>query len=63
MGSVFIDSDPVNTPPPVKINLGKTVYTVYLTPDWSSRVFVNMCSGTLDWSSRLSGTMYSDHME
>ena len=60
--SVFIDSTPVNTPLSGEMQ-GRPLYTVCLTPDWSSRMFGMMCSRTLDLSSRLSGTICSDRME
>ena len=62
LGSVFIDLTPVNTPLSIGME-GITFYTFCLTPDWITRIFETMCFGTLNLSSRLSGTMCSNRME
>ena len=62
LGSVFIYLNPVNTPLLIEMER-RLFYTVCLTPGWSSRIFGSTCSGILNLSSRLSGTMRFNRMK
>ena len=62
LGSVFVDLTPVNAPLSREM-YGRPFYKVCLTPDWISIMFGTVCSGTLNFSSRLSVTMCSKCME